>query len=213
MATRYLSILVAVSLLQGCGVSWFVPPEEDAVVDEHVYVGLPTEDVGVRALSTKAERRLVLMDRYEKKKSEYKLKVCAESHPEATQSLKSDFELEGKVENIEIAKSLDALETKVVPFFKRSQGLQFYRDGAFQLCQAWMNGLIRGAYHDGEFIRQLNLLRETAQTIILHEVANGFYKDSDDEDEKTETKTETESTTETTSKTTHKSVAKEEKEE
>lgn len=51
-----------------------------------------------------------------------------------------------------------------------------------------------------------------AERIILHEVANGFYKGSDDEDEKTETKTEIESTTETTSKTTQETVVKEETE-
>ena len=147
---------------------------------------------------------------------EYKLKVCAESPAEATQDLSSTFDFAGTVEKIEISKLLKALSTKVKPTFKRSQGLQFYRDGAFQLCQAYLNGLITGgySYHDFHscphcFIEELNALRDTAANIILHEVANGFYPGSDDEAEKTEM----ESTTETTSKTTHKSVVAEEKEE
>lgn len=219
MATRYLIILVAASLLQGCGLWIFTPSEEKAVVDEHIYDTLESS-VGVNALSTKLERRLVLMERYKKKHGEYKLKVCAESPAEATQDLSSTFDFAGTVEKVEISKLLKALSTKVKPTFKRSQGLQFYRDGAFQLCQAYLNELITGgySYHDFPscphcFIEELNALRDTAANIILHEVANGFYKDSDDEDEKTETKTETESTTETTSKTTHKSVVEEEKEE
>ncbi len=67
-----LNLYVAVCLLQGCGMSFFVPPEEDAVVDEHVYFS-PIEDSGVRALSTKIERRLVLMNRQPdpKKEGEY----------------------------------------------------------------------------------------------------------------------------------------------
>lgn len=61
--------VLAVVLLPGCGVTFFVPPEEDAVVDEHVYLNpsifglLAFEETGIRALSTKAERRLVLMNR------------------------------------------------------------------------------------------------------------------------------------------------------
>lgn len=215
MATRYLIILVAASLLQGCGLWIFTPSEEKAVVDEHIYDTLDASG-GVNALSTKLERRLVLMERYKRKHGEYKLKVCAESPAEATQDLSSTFDFAGTVEKVEISKLLKALSTKVKPTFKRSQGLQFYRDGAFQLCQAYLNGLItektlaHGLHPCPHcFITQLNELRDIAERIILHEVANGFYPGSDDEAEKTEM----ESTTETTSKTTHKSVVEEEKEE
>ena len=222
-------ILVLVAFLSGCGVTLFVPPEEDAVVDEHVFtpiIDLPRffgwDRDSVHALSTKAERRLVLMEK-KKVKNGYHgksvLTVCAESPAEATQDLSSTFDFAGTVEKIEISKLLKALSTKVKPTFKRSQGLQFYRDGAFQLCQAYLNGLITEktlahGFHPCPhcFITQLNELRDIAERIILHEVANGFYKDSDDEDEKTETKTETESTTETTSKTTQETVVTEETE-
>ncbi len=149
MATRYLIILVATSLLQGCGITLFVPPEEDAVVDEHVFtpiIDLPRffgwDRDSVHALSTKAERRLVLMEKKVKNGYHEKsvLTVCAESPAEATQDLSSTFDFAGSVEKVEISKLLKALSTKMKPTFKRSQGLQFYRDGAFQLCQAYLNG-------------------------------------------------------------------------
>ena len=207
-------LTLAMMVVPGCGVTTFVPPEEDAVVDEHVYYSLgliTSEEAGVRALSTKAERRLVLMDRYKKKKSkdkydedengEYELKVCAESHPEATQSLNSDFKLEGEVENIDITKFLRALETKVKSTFTRSQGLQFYRDGAFQLCQAYFNGLITKSSHHGShpcpncFLDQLNALRKDAVNIILHEIQGGFYRQKRDEEAKKDAKKKSEKPT------------------
>ena len=126
---------------------------------------------------------------------DYTLKVCAESHPEATQSLNSDFELEGKVENIDITKVLRGLETKVKSTFTRSQGLQFYRDGAFQLCQAYLNGFIpEGSSHHGFhpcpncFLEQLNALRKDAVNIILHEIQGGFYRQEETEQNEAEQK-------------------------
>ena len=218
-AVRLGLILVLVAFLSGCGVTLFVPPEEDAVVDEHVYHNLwqlvwGYGSTGVHALSTKAERRLVLMN-----KTKDELQVCAESPAEATQDLTSQFDFEGTVEKIEIGKLIKDLSTKVKPAFKRSQGLQFYRDGAFQLCQAYLNGFIsKKTFAHGLhpcphcFLDQLNVLRDKAERIILHEVANGFYTKSDTETKTTETETKTESATEMTSKMTPKSVVKEEAE-
>ena len=37
------SLLISFFLLNGCGLSSFVKPEEQAVVDEHVFGGLNTE--------------------------------------------------------------------------------------------------------------------------------------------------------------------------
>lgn len=228
-ALRLGLIIVLVVFLSGCGVTLFVPPEEDAVVDEHVFtpiIDLPSlfgwDRDNVHALSTKAERRLVLMEK-KKVKNGYHgksvLTVCAESPAEATQDLSSTFDFVGTVEKIEFSKLLKALSTKVKPTFKRSQGLQFYRDGAFQLCQAYLNGLITEktfahGFHPCPhcYITQLNELRDIAERIILHEIANGFYAKSSTETKPTETKTKTESATETTSKTTQKSVVKEETE-
>lgn len=129
--------LLATFLLQGCGVSWFISPEKEAVVDEHVFTPSinPFTLFGhtghnIHALSTKLERRLVLVELGQAHGSK-ELKVCAESPPEASQDLDSQLTIEGTVEKIEIAKFLDELSTEVKRTFRRSQGLQFYRDGAF----------------------------------------------------------------------------------
>ncbi len=226
-AVRLGLILVLVVFLSGCGVTLFVPPEEDAVVDEHVYHNLwdfifAYESKGVHALSTKAERRLVLMEK-KKVKNGYHgksvLTVCAESPPEATQDLSSTLDFAGTLEKIEIAKLIKALSTKVKPAFKRSQGLQFYRDGAFQLCQAYMNELITEktlahGFHPCPhcFITQLNELRDIAKTIILHEVTNGFYGKAKDQGEVSAKATaNTTVTTKTTTEASEKTVAETEK--
>ena len=144
------------------------------------------EETGVRALSTKMERQLVLMEREKHKDEEtgketYFLTVCAEPQAEATQSLKSLSEMSGELSGdvVDAVKMLAEinreLSTDVAMQFKRSQGLQFYRDGAFQLCQAYINGLLG---NDGQktFLAELHALRKTAANIILHEVTHGFYR-------------------------------------
>ena len=180
-----LNLCVAACLLQGCGVSMFVPPEEDAVVDEHVFFSwneiFGVQGTGVRALSTKAERRLVLMEQWIGSDNNAHLTVCAEPNPEATQSLKSLSDVSGELSGdvVDAVKMLAEinreLSTDVAMQFKRSQGLQFYRDGAFQLCQAYINGLLGNEDHEN-FLLELNSLRETAANIILHEVTHGFYR-------------------------------------
>ena len=180
-----LNLCVAACLLQGCGMSPFIPPEEDAVVDEHVFFSWSeiwgAQGIGVRALSTKAERRLVLMEQRTDNNGTIDLKVCAEPNPEATQSLKSLSDISGDLSGdiVDAAKILAEvnreLSTDVSMQFKRSQGLQFYRDGAFQLCQAYINGFL-DAKTPKIFLSELNALRKTAENIILHEVTHGFYR-------------------------------------
>lgn len=106
--------------------------------------------------------------------------VCAESHPEATQNLDSDFEFEGEIEKLDIAKFAKQLKTDVTSNFQRSQGLQFYRDSAFQLCQMYFNGVIEKE----EFKKRLGTLREDAVNIILHEIQGGFYRQKKEENPK-----------------------------
>ncbi len=70
------------------------------------------------------------------------------------------------------------LVTNVETTFTRSQGLQFYRDSAFQLCQAYMNGLLFNK--DGKFcgvcyLKRLKELEDEAIKLIRTEVENGFY--------------------------------------
>ena len=65
--------------------------------------------------------------------------------------------------SIEFAKSL---ETTVKSLFQRSQGVQLFRDGLYNLCQAHLNGAITATqYHDN-----YNKLLMKASEVIKDEV-------------------------------------------
>ena len=151
-------------------------------MDEYVFFPWLSNRSGVHALSTKIERRLVVFER--KKKGEdddLRLKVCAESPAEATQALNSINKLTVELEKAGIPKgSFDStLSTAVHAAFKRTQGLQFYRDGAYQLCQAYMNGLItksNGKTAEEKFLSHLKELENKAVKLIKQELEReDFY--------------------------------------
>lgn len=99
------SLGVAICVLNGCGLTPLVKPEEQAVVDEYVFFPWLSNRTGVHALSTKIERRLVVFER--KKKGEdddLRLKVGAESPAEATQALNSINKLTVELEKAGIPK-------------------------------------------------------------------------------------------------------------
>lgn len=181
--------MVLIVANSGCGVPFFVKPEEQAVVDEHVFSntsvipGWILAREGVRALSTKLERRLVIFDRKKekgKKGKKWKLKVCAEPPAEAIQALDSVSKLEAELKK-QFAENQSStlrgtgefgLTTAVQSAFRRTQGLQFYRDGAYQWCQAYLNGLIEKK----EFLKKLERLEAKATLLITKEIEQpGFY--------------------------------------
>ncbi len=181
--------MVLIVANSGCGVPFFVKPEEQAVVDEHVFSntsvipGVPLlAQQGVRALSTKLERRLVIFDRRKKNgcKNEWELKVCAEPPAEAIQALDSISKLEAELKK-QIAENQSStlsgtgdfgLTTAVQSAFRRTQGLQFYRDGAYQWCQAYLNGFVE----KDKFLERLKRLEEKAALLIAKEIEQpGFY--------------------------------------
>ncbi len=142
----------------------------------------------VHALATGAERRLVVAARTDAVVPKEKigtgidaittyeihpnraLLVCAEPSPDAVQALAAS--ISAKIENnatanqnakAELARDIS---TSVGVVLKRSQGLQFFRDGIFALCQGSMNGL-----RDPEAIaHQFEQLRKTSAELIMAEI-------------------------------------------
>lgn len=167
---------IAVCVLTGCGLTPFVEPEKQAIVDEYVFFPWLSNRTGVHALSTKMERRLVVFERKEEgKDDDLRLRVCAESPAEATQALNSINKLTVELEKAGVPKgSFDStLSTAVHAAFKRTQGLQFYRDGAYQLCQAWLNGVIKS---EEKFFSHLKELEKNAVKLIGKELEKeDFY--------------------------------------
>lgn len=91
------------------------------------------------ALALSAERRLVIGKNNQDV-------ICAEPSPDATQSLLSIFSLGGKGTGLTGKESelglTDILQTVPFQLFARSQGVQFYRDSIFALCQMAMNNWV-----------------------------------------------------------------------
>jgi len=181
MRSLALFCIVLIVASSGCGVSLFVKPEEQAVVDEQIFPDwlslFGKQDV--RAASTKLERRIVVFSRtWEDNK--WKLKVCTEPPAEAMQALNSVNKLEatlaqkyGKDMSDTLSGKGDfGLTTAVQAAFRRTQGLQFYRDGAYQWCQAYLNGLVTKE----NFLKKLDALEKNATALIKEEIKQpGFY--------------------------------------
>jgi hypothetical protein len=133
-----LSLGAALVFLSGC--STFTPPKEQPVIEDKI-----GENFGTLAVT--AERRIIIFGRDKSKKDE-KL-VCAEPSPDVAESLVSSLKAvaqasvnKGDAETkagLEISKSL---ATAISSVFTRSQGVQFFRDNMYALCQAHLNGVV-----------------------------------------------------------------------
>ncbi len=152
---------ILLSILSGC--SWFTPPLEKPIIEDHSHKGKVT------TFATIPSRRMVIV-KMKEKNNEPPILICAEPSPDVSDNIASSLAvaLSGKTkEDIEIAASLSkSLATTAQYLFKRSQGLQLYRDGMYNLCQAYINGIITGE----EYKEEADKLRDIAVKIIEAEI-------------------------------------------
>jgi len=162
--TKHLMTIIYFGLtLSGCGTSYFIEPKSNPVIEDKIG-GL------IGTLATTAERRIVLVP-YD---GENKGKFCAEPSPDTAEALASTFSaaldasasVQGKGQASLKAELAKSLLTSVAALTKRSQGLQFFRDGMFALCQSRMNNFI----DNKGYLEQLILLRTVSQTMIMKEL-------------------------------------------
>jgi len=105
-----------------------------------------TEDVVT--LSTKAERRLV----FASTSDDPNLRICAEPSPDVAEAVsaavRAGVEASGSADTVTDAKVraeiAQSVATEVAPIFKRSQGLQYLRDGTYAICQGALGGVANG---------------------------------------------------------------------
>ncbi len=110
----------------------------------------------VGTLATAASRRVVIVHTKVNKHEPYiESKFCAEPPPDVTEnivsSLSAKMEVSGTAQaSPEVAKYeaeakgefYKAFQNLGQALFKRTQGAQYWRDGLFNLCQAYINGAI-----------------------------------------------------------------------
>lgn len=140
---RLCSLTLGAALLLLAGCATFTSPKEQPVIEDKL-----GENFGTLAVT--AERRIIIFGR-DKSKNGEKL-VCAEPSPDVAESLVSSLKAvaeasvkKGGAETnagLEISKSL---ATAISSVFTRSQGIQFFRDNMYALCQAHLNGVVTPA--------------------------------------------------------------------
>ncbi|CUH77307.1 hypothetical protein TRM7557_01309 [Tritonibacter multivorans] len=139
----------------------------------------------VETLSTTAERRLVLIkhlgtDEIAKIKAQdpdafvSDTVFCAEPSPDSLEAVAASFGGNASNTSGQVSQEVafeKSLVTSAALATKRSQGLQFYRDTIFGLCQARMNGFMGNR----ELATQLKFARMEAASMIKEELkTSGF---------------------------------------
>jgi len=155
--------------LSACGLSWVAEPKTNPVLEDRI--GLwGKQPVGT--LATTAERRVVLVRIAEDDTKTFG-KFCAEPPPDAAENIANKMaaaiEAAAKVPEGEASAKMEyakQLATNVQNLFHRSQGLQFYRDGMFNLCQSYLNNII----DERQFIEKAYTLQSMSYNLIHYEL-------------------------------------------
>lgn len=163
------SILMAI-IISTSGCAYFTPPKEQPVQRDYVGAIFGPKETNVFSLTP--ERRTIIVQTDSDERSPT---FCAEPAADVAEGLASSIralaEATAQVApSKEYSASLEAsktLNTSIVSLFYRSQGVQIFRDGLFNLCQAFMNGLIT----NGEkYINQYNKIFDQAVILISMEI-------------------------------------------
>ncbi|MCV0437822.1 MAG: hypothetical protein K5880_04285 [Hydrogenophaga sp.] len=164
--TRRLLLLGSVgvqALLGGCAA--LTSPKELPVIE-----GRAGQRTG--ALAVTAERRVILFEQVEDGAAQ---RICAEPSPDVAESLVSSIkaiaEASVKKGTTETDASLEwdrSLATAVSSLFFRSQGIQYQRDTAYALCQAYLNGALDKGQFVTEYAKVLNNAKELIAAEIPH---------------------------------------------
>jgi hypothetical protein len=145
---KLLRLPLACSLLAGlpaCGLTQFADRATNPIIQEYSFGSGQDGTMKVASvIATSAGRRVVI--------ATSDGKFCAEPPPDVAESYANAIALAAaaKVQNapVEVSASFGRdFATRVAPLMYRTQGLQFYRDGNFRLCNDFANGTIDGAQY------------------------------------------------------------------
>lgn len=121
-------------MISGC--STFTPPKSRPIIEDKVGKW-GNEKIGT--LATTPERRVIIVHLDSGK-------FCAEPSPDTADNIASTLSaaLEGNKPEVLSAKAqiASSFASNSKQLFLRSQGVQLYRDGMYNLCQAFVNGAI-----------------------------------------------------------------------
>lgn len=150
--------VASLTLLSGCASYLTARPP---VIEDKVGIS-GHETVGT--LATSPDYRVVYV------RLQPEAKLCAEAPADAAAQFASSFAASlstplasGKELGVE---AKVGLAVAMKQLFKRSQGVQFYRDGVFALCNLYLNQAIS----ESEYLAELKALRKDAAELIKQEI-------------------------------------------
>ncbi|MCZ6801288.1 MAG: hypothetical protein O7F12_12455 [Nitrospirae bacterium] len=152
--------------LTACGTTWFANPVTNPVIEDKV--GKWGEEV-VGTLAVKADRRIVLV------KLQPDSQFCAEPPPDVAENITKELALALEAKVKEPQSGIDAtgkvdlndkLLIKIQELIKRTQGVDLYRTGMYDICQNFLNGAITAA----GVSEQSKLLLEASTKLIALEL-------------------------------------------
>ena len=177
LRSRSLWSLLLISFTFGCGHSFFTDPKTNPIIEDKV--GIAGREV-LGTLATTAERRTVIVKLTEKNKASDIGKFCAEPSPDVAENIISQvrFLLEAQANLAPPAGEAGGggkfgadlnklIQTAVQMLVNRSQGLQLYRDGMYNYCQAYLNGAFKD---DNEYQAKLDELLRVAYQLMYVEL-------------------------------------------
>ncbi len=156
---RHVVLLALIVALAGCGsvLSPRAPIIEDKVGDS------------VRTVASAPDYRISYVVKTDPTDARERVRVCAEAPADAGAQFASSFT--AGLQGSKAGATLDANATlgmavAMKQLFRRSQGLQLYRDGAFALCNMYINGVLEKQ----EYLRELVEFRKDAVALIKEEI-------------------------------------------
>jgi hypothetical protein len=169
---KKLILIFAVASLSGCAL---FSSDKQPVIEDHINDWNGKEKIGI--LSTTAERREVV---FKMPKNQF----CAEAPPDIAESLSSSLSAmaQGSVKDTTAAEVTARLEvaktfaTTIATLFRRSQGVQLFRDGSFNLCEAYLNGAIDGP----QYIKLHENLLKVSKELIVQEIPQMTHMKAED---------------------------------
>lgn len=155
-----LAICLAAATLGGC--AYLSPPAENPIIEQHA-------KNRVNTFAVVPARRMMIVKSDGKDDAGNSMTICAEAPADVTDNIASTFaaSLAASAKGAEASAGITrTLETFGQILFKRTQGVQLFRDRSFYLCQARMNGFIT----DAQYLEQLNLAFEKVLPLVEREV-------------------------------------------
>ena len=157
---KKLWILLLFLSLTACGTTWFSNPATNPVIEDKV--GKWREEP-VGTLAVTADRRIIIV------RLEPDAKFCAEPPPDVAENLTNQLNLavKAQVEGQGGEFTLkDQLTKQIEALIQRTQGVDIYRTGMYDICQHFLNDAI-----SGENVMQLSSeLLQVSKELILEEI-------------------------------------------